>query len=111
MTRKFLLPLRLCASAVIAALVTGCSLVPRNTLRIGTVTISSPKDVTLEDFALSTGPDGTVVVTFKRLTSTNSPAVIDKAAAGQVAINESIKRIAGEVAERAAAGAAKGVTP
>jgi hypothetical protein len=96
--------------------VTGCrSPVPANTISIksprGDWRIATPKNVNIQGLAASVDTNGVFSLRFDKWTSTNDPEVISKAAAGQAAIaREYFTGISG-IAEKLAAGAAKGASP
>lgn len=91
----------LCLLAL-AGLLIGCSTVrvPANTIRFktpyGSLDVTHPQDFTGTNMYVMIETNGTVTASFGYIKTANSPAVIDKVAAGQVAII----RAQGEVSEK-----------
>jgi hypothetical protein len=102
--------------ALLALGLTGCkTAVPANTISIksprGDWRIATPKNVSIKGMVALVDTNGTFSLSFDQWTSTNDPEVISKSAAGQAAIaREYFTGISG-IAEKLAAGAAKGASP
>ncbi len=77
---------------IAAALLTGCGTVkvPTNTLlfktQFGQLAIEHPQDFTGTNLSVKIETNGTVTANFGYIKTANSPEVIDKVSAGQVAI-------------------------
>jgi hypothetical protein len=110
MTRKLF-----CLLAI-PLLLAGCkSPVPANSISIksprGNYLVNTPKNVSIKGFTATIDAQGTFSLNFDQWTSTNDPQVVDKAYLGQSMLaREYFNGISG-IAEKLAAGAAKGASP
>src|SRR5438105_14813252 len=98
------------------AFLCGCSLlqnsVPANRIRLvtpqGSYDIHTPKNVAINNFLATVESNGVLRVSFTNWVSTNDPLVIDKAAAGQVAIINAWNGLVSSAVQAAGAGMVKG---
>jgi hypothetical protein len=98
---------KFCLIPLCATLLAGCVSVPTSTIKIGSTALTLPKNMEMENVTWQmSGSNVTVVI--GRLKSANDPAVIDKSAAGQVAI---IRAIGEEIRTGMAVGASKAIVP
>lgn len=103
--------LRLLALAATLALTgcvfTGCIAVPTSRIKIGSTAIELPKNMKMSDVSWEMAGSN-ITVRIGKLESQNDPAVIDKTAAGQVAI---IREVGAQILQGIAQGAGKVVAP
>lgn len=83
----------------------GCSAVPANKINIqgptGTYSIETLKNVCISNFVATVRTNGELEIKFDYWSSTNDPAVISKAAAGQAAVIDAASKLAATVAAQA----------
>lgn len=100
---------------LLPVLLSGCAIgVPANKINIvtpqGSYNIFTPKNVTITKFQAAVDTNGVVRVLFDSWISVNDPLVIDKSAAGQVAMINAWSGLLNQAVFAAANGAVQGAT-